>query len=387
MTESREAFHVPRPAASESAACKRIVPDDASRFRRNNFDFLRLMMALMVVYSHAFALYLGSERQETMSLLTNGFYNSGNVGVWVFFIISGFLITHSFERSSSAAHYLAKRIRRIYPAYLMATAICAFVVTPVFAPASFTLTIEDVMRAIAGNLLLGNSFPLPELFRANPHAAINGSLWSIKYEFLCYIGVAVLGAAGLLKRRQAVVALYVLVVIIWCWLDATGRHPGGTPLIREVIGWPYRWFWVLPNFLAGMIAYLYRDLWRRSVLIGVAGVAACLIVFHLPGQPVLATVAAHLLVPPALAYLVFWFAFHPAINLHRTSRFGDFSYGTYLYAFAIQQMLIAELNLNFLTFILLSMGAALLAGVASWFLVERHFVARQSDQAHCFDGR
>jgi peptidoglycan/LPS O-acetylase OafA/YrhL len=351
-----------------------LVPSDRIRFYRNNFDAIRLAMALLVVFSHSYALSFGAIGAEPLTIATNGYYTAGNVGVWVFFIVSGFLIAHSHERSSSLASYAVKRVRRIYPAYLVATSICAFIVTPLFAPPGFTLTISEAIRTIGANLLLANHFPLPGLFTGNPVAAINGSLWSIKYEFLCYVGVALLGVLALRQRRWAIPLLYVAVVATWCWLDITGRKPGGPDLIREIIGWPYNWFLVLPNFLAGMIVYIHRDHIPRSTLLLVVGIVVCFLGFHLGGRGPAGIVAAHVLAPPALAYLIFWFAFHPGIDLSQAARYGDFSYGTYLYAFVIQQMLLAATALPFASFIAASMGLSLVAGVGSWWLVERHFL-------------
>ena len=351
-----------------------LIPSEPARFYRNNFDAMRLFMALLVLFSHSYALRFGTEDAEPLSIATNGFYNSGNIGVWGFFIISGFLIAHSFERSRSLGSYAAKRVRRIYPGYMVATSICAFIVTPIFAPPDFRLTVAEVVRTIGANLLLANHFPLPHLFADNPIPVVNGALWSIKFEFLCYIGVALLGIFALPLRRWAVPLVYVLIVATWCWLDLTGRKPGGPDLIREIIGWPYSWFKVLPNFLAGMIVYLHRDRIPRSTPLLVAGLVASFLAFHLGSQSPAAIVAAHVLAPPVLAYLVFWFAFHPGIDLSRAARHGDFSYGTYLYAYAIQQMLVATTALPFALFILTAMALSLMAGAASWWLVERHFL-------------
>lgn len=351
-----------------------LVPADETRFYRNNFDALRLAMAFLVLFSHSFALRFGSEDSEPMSLATNGYYNSGNVGVWVFFIISGFLIAHSHARSPSLRSYAAKRVLRIYPAYLVATSVCAFVVTPLFAPPGFTLGAAELVRTIGANLLLANHFPIPDLFTTNPVHGVNGALWSIRFEFLCYIGVALIGVIALPARRFALPLLYALIVATWCWLDITGRKPGGPEWLREWIGWPYSWFRVLPNFLAGMIIYHWRDRLPRSTPLMLSGLAAAFLAFHLGGRDPAGIVAAHVLAPPALAYALFWLAFHPRIDLSHTARFGDFSYGTYLYAFPIQQMLVATTALPFALFVLLSLVLALAAGIVSWWLVERHFL-------------
>ena len=349
-----------------------LVPADRARFYRNNFDAIRLAMALLVVFSHSYALRFGTEDFEPMSLATGGHYNSGNVGVWVFFIVSGFLIAHSHERSASVGAYFAKRIRRIYPAYLVATTVCALLVTPLFAPPGWSLSLAEATRTISANLLLANHFPIPDLFTSNPVPAVNGALWSIKFEFLCYVGVALTGLVALRGRRIALTGAYIAIVLIWCWLDLTGRRPGGPEWLREAIGWPYNWFRVLPNFLAGMIVYHWRAHIPRSTGLMLALLAAAFLGFQLGGRGPWGIVAAHLLAPPAMAYAVFWFAFHPGIDLSRAARFGDFSYGTYLYAYVIQQMLVATTALPFAIFIALSMVLSLAAGAASWWLVERH---------------
>ena len=109
-----------------------LVPQNSTSRARNNFDAIRLAMALLVVWSHSFAIYMASEDREPISLLTNGLYNAGNVGVLVFFIISGFLICQSYNQRKTVRRYFERRVRRIYPGYVIATVVCAFVVIPVF---------------------------------------------------------------------------------------------------------------------------------------------------------------------------------------------------------------------------------------------------------------
>jgi len=356
------------------AARKPLIPADRAGFYANNFDMIRLAMALLVIWSHSWALYSNSEHLEPLSRATNGIYNAGNIGVWVFFIISGFLVTASFERSRSLGSYIGKRIRRIYPAYLVATSICAFLITPIFAPAGFLLTPAEAARTIGLNLLLDNHFPVFRLFADNPMATVNGSLWSIKFEFLCYLGASLVGLVALARQRWAILLVYVVIVAIWCWLDLTGRKPGQNQIIFAVIGWPYRWFWVLPNFLAGALAYLHRESLPRSTPMLIAAVIACFLVLNIGGPAPWGIVAAHVLVPPTMAYLVLWLAYHPHIRGQKFARYGDFSYGTYLYAFVIQQTLVARTALPFPLFVIVSMALALLAGAASWHFVERHFL-------------
>src|SRR6476660_364780 len=184
-----------------TAAPPLLIPSDLNNLKRNNFDAIRLTMALAVVWSHSFALFYGSEKTEPTSILLSGAYNAGNLGVMVFFVISGFLVTKSLFSSDSLLQFIMRRIRRVYPGYLVATSICAFVIIPIYAHL-MNMTVGEVFKTLGANLFLRNYFPPSNAFTANPTPnVVNGSLWSIPFEFWCYIGIAALGIVGLANRR------------------------------------------------------------------------------------------------------------------------------------------------------------------------------------------
>jgi len=330
-------------------------------------------MALFVVWSHSFAIYKGSEDSEPISLVMNGALNAGNVGVFVFFMISGFLICQSFDRRKTLGNYFERRVRRIYPGYIVATAICAFVFIPLFSSHADLSAIE-ILKTLGLNLLLKNYFPPSDVFEGR---AVNGSLWSIPFEFWCYIGLAMLGLSRLLTVRWSIVVIGGLTMLVRIWLDLTGRKPGGG-LVELVIGWPYLWFGVLPCFLAGVVLYLYRDVVPRRSLWALAGLALLVCIANLPIFPLYRNCLVHFLFPPVVAYGVICFAFSPTIKLHGVARFGDFSYGAYLYAYPIQQALLSAFGheVKFQLYVLASMFLAVLAGVISWYSVERWFLAQ-----------
>jgi peptidoglycan/LPS O-acetylase OafA/YrhL len=337
-------------------------------------------MAMLVVWSHSFALYRGSEADEPLSLLTQGTMNSGNFAVLVFFMISGFLITQSFDRSRGYWSFLKKRIARIHPGFVVATSICAFVVIPLYSKDT-VYTPLVVAKTIGLNLLLQGYFPDNSAFIHNPVHAVNGSLWSIPFEFWCYLGVLALGAAAFLKPRSRPLLLcaFIMLALVRSWLELTGRKPGGG-MIGNIIGWPYTWFRVLPCFLAGILAYQYRDALPRSLAIALLGPLLTVASVNLPISIEWKSAFLAVIFPPALAYSLFYFAFKK--QLLDAAKFGDFSYGTYLYAFPIQQMLRADLGtqLPFWLFIPLAMIFSLMAGVLSWYCVERWFQSTKPRQ-------
>jgi peptidoglycan/LPS O-acetylase OafA/YrhL len=330
----------------------------------NNFDAIRLAMALLVVWSHSFILHTGTEDREWVNVLLNETYTAGTIAVMAFFIISGFLIAKSWERSNSLGSFLTKRVRRIYPGYMVATAICAFIVVPLFAT---SITPMSPFRIIAHNLLLQNVFPKSDAFAANPYSnAINGSLWSIPFEFKCYLMVAALGLAGLATRGRLLIAVTGALMFLRFALDRARVVPhvgfAGDLLL---------WAQILPSFLLGMVFYSYRDFLPRSrtslAVVSLTAVGSCWIGL------------GYVMVAPALAYGVFYIAYSDRIRLRGAAQFGDFSYGTYLYAFVIQQMLEATVRLTLPEFIALSTALSLLAGALSWHLVEKHFKDHKAD--------
>lgn len=347
-----------------------LVPSDPAQFRRNHFNTIRLAMALLVVWSHSFALALGTEAGEPISRLLGGHLNAGSVAVRVFFVVSGLLIARSFEASRSLGSYFRKRVLRIHPGYLVAVAICTFVVVPAYSagpPPRF----DAAMAAewLWQNALLRAYIPVGAVFPDNPGHAVNGALWSISFEFWCYIGVAALGLGGLLRRPALLVAILIAIMLTRTGLDLTGRKPG-LGIIGEIIGWPYLWTAMAPCFLVGVVLSKLGQRIPRSRSLLLAWLAAVIAAAHLFGASPL---VFDLIFVPALGYAVMYLAFAPS-RLPDLAVHGDFSYGTYLYGFPVQQMLLASFALPFPLYVLASLVCSLGAGMLSWSLVERHFV-------------
>ena len=335
----------------------------------NNFDFLRLMLALLVLYSHCYPLGTGSEIAEPVRRLTHGQMTGGAVAVDLFFVMSGFLITASADRSRSLHSFFRKRAARVYPAFLLATLVALLFVLPL---SGGSLQPEGAAHRAADVLLQSarlREFNYAGAFTGNPFpSAINGSLWSIQYEFWCYVGVAILLLAGVLRQRFVVLSLFCVSLAVSTLFVVRGWVFGGKWL-GVLLGSPQLWARLLPLYLAGVVVYLWRDRVRFSL----AGASLACVVLALAAWCPWGCAA---LFPLAGTYLVFWFAFSPAIRLHRVGRFGDFSYGAYLYAFPVQQLLMKAFSRAVSPWVLFVCAAplTLLAAVASWHAVERRFL-------------
>ena len=328
--------------------------------RANNFDALRFVMATVVVFSHSFPLagYLTDK-----PLHRHGQDGSlGDMAVGGFFVLSGFLIGQSWDRRRGFWAFIRKRVLRVYPGFVAAAAVCAFAV-----PALLGLDVgwPAVGRFLAGVPRLWDPSD-PAAFAANPHPhATNGSLWTIPYEFRCYLLVAALGAAGLLaSSRFLVVAFLVLVALATVGRAWETPHP-----FNHVTLDPHQLFRLTAYFLVGALAHRGRHQlpWtNRGAIVAAAAMLAAVLI-----RP-----TWNLLMPLAVGYLSFWFAFHPRVRLHGFARRGDFTYGMYLYAFPIQQFCVYLIGgpMSPLALFAIAWPLSVVAGVLSWHLVERPFL-------------
>lgn len=341
----------------------------------NNFDSLRLIFAVLVIFSHSFPLTRGSNQTEPLSVLTHGQITFGNISVWAFFVISGLLITKSWQRSPKVVKYLGRRIGRIYPGFTVAALVTALIVVPIAADPGTYFPVT--LRSFLLNTLRLHSFEFPRVFVNNPGVnSLNGSLWSVPYEFWCYLGVMLLGLVGLLKRPWVIVALFFAVIGLHLYMDISGWTPAGA-MLGQIFGYPPFWATVLPFYLAGTLFHIYGgyDLLRRPWLI-TAG--AVLIASNFIPHGLIVTM------PICGSYLLMGLAYLPWLHPLNLGRFGDFSYGTYLYAFPIQQLLVMYAHSHISPWLLFMEAApiTLAVGALSWFLVEQHFLDRPSQLKH-----
>jgi peptidoglycan/LPS O-acetylase OafA/YrhL len=347
------------------------VPDPFEA-THNNLDAVRLSLAILVIFSHSFPLSLGYETSEPFFLLTRGQATGGGIAVDLFFALSGFLITKSFLNSASVWTYLGKRVRRIYPGFVTAMLVCGLLIAPHVSARSPHGTAAGRLLDFVWKTAVLREFGNGGAFPHNPMPGpINGSDWSISYEFWCYIGVAGLGCAGLLLRRGLVQAIFWLSLAAKLSLDLTGWRPGDS-VLGLIFGYPPFWARLLPMYLSGVVFYLYRGyipLSRKGAAISVVSLVLSGLLPHAWG----------IVFPVAGTYLILWIAFNAMIPAQDFGKWGDFSYGTYLYAFPIQQLIvhIGDGPFNPYRLFALACPLSLLAGAASWYAIERPFLFRR----------
>jgi peptidoglycan/LPS O-acetylase OafA/YrhL len=343
--------------------------DTAFNSKRNSLDFLRFALAVAVIVVHGY--WLGGYGPDPLWIFSHGQMNLGPLAVAGFFVLSGFLITRSRQQSTSFFRYLWHRCLRILPGFWA----CLLVTALVFGPCIYWLTYgklsgyfqvspfgpldylkENVLLRIRqdriGDLLAGGKFPF----------LINGSLWTLYDEFKCYLIIGVLGMLGLTdKHRWVIAALTMLLVGIYVFEYCTHN------LLRASLPFFIEAFFLehLTYFFIGSTAYLFADQapMRRGLFI--ACVALWLGTGYVNFYPVVALIT--------YPYILLWLAVRLPIT--RWAKYGDFSYGMYLYAFPIQRIL-ALLGVNALgvwIYIAAALVATTLFAILSYRLVESKF--------------
>ncbi len=365
---------VPAPRAGVRSPRKLSRLSEAFDPSHNSLAFLRLFFAAMVLVSHSFPLGGFNHGLEPTYKLTDSQEDLGGLAVAGFFVISGFLVTRSFVTSSTAVRYMWKRFLRIFPGFW----VCLLVTAAVIAPLAYYyqhnhLTgylgghSDSPLRYVQSNFWLGmNQYNIDHLLGGTPWArnfdqrAFDGSLWTLIYEFKCYIAIAILGVFGILRHgRYGILALS---AALWAVLLVETRNPHAVARTFPVIGdpWMVRLAFL---FSLGTLLFLFQE--RIPISGSVAAIAGVVFVVstRMPIYPEVGQIA--------FAYLCFWLAVR--LPIRNADRYGDFSYGLYIYAFPVQQM--ASLNhLNrwgFVPYVLITFTVTLGLAVASWHIVEK----------------
>lgn len=276
-----------------------------------------------------------------------------HLGVFVFFAVSGFLLTRSWTRDPRPRAFLIRRCMRIFPALVVVVLLTVLLIGPlVTALGAAAYWADPGTWAYLWNLTLLAQYDLPGVFTTMPNAAVNGSLWSLGVEFCCYLGLVLVSATGarVSLGARALVLLGAGMAILGIPLTGALR----TTVIAVT-------FFLLGSLIADIIQVERHPVWPALV--------ASVLIAPLPGNWGL--VAAWIVVPYAVAVVGTRRSRVAAV----VRSAGDPSYGMYLWAFPLQQLLIWTFGPPpLLVSIAVVVPAATLFGYASWHGVERHAI-------------
>jgi peptidoglycan/LPS O-acetylase OafA/YrhL len=328
--------------------------------KNNNFDFLRFLFAILVVISHAYPLSGDNETSQWIYQITNGQMVLASIGLNGFFIISGFFIFHSLQRSTSLYDYYKKRLLRLFPALFI-----LLLITVILAPFVYKGTIpfyynREVYTYLPNNLSLYNfQSGIKGIFDKNNYHAINGSLWTIRYEFSLYIALSLLfffrKKTGVV-RIMLFIAFAVLYVLYNFFLQ---KFAGFSVLGMQGLNiLNLGAFFVCGSLLA---ALQFENSEHKALLFIAVLIFILAVYFHFYDA------IKHLILP----IIILLIGFMPLPFFSTFGKYGDMSYGVYIYSFPVQQVLMHLFKLNSYELMISSLIFSILFAYLSWHLIEK----------------
>lgn len=322
----------------------------------NNLDIFRVLAALLVIYGHT-PTFLSNQSVNDFVFDWLGFDYSGSLAVKFFFILSGLLVTHSLLARPQIIPFLIRRAIRIFPGLFVCMSISVFVIGLFMTslPASdYLLHPQTWNYWLHNSLLIDLHWELPGVFTDGKTATVNGSLWTLPLEVMCYISLVVF-FVSLLQFHQwfASAILFVITSLVFC---GEALWPSELIKLKESL--------LLGGCFCIGVLFAIQHNWLSVNLTGI----------------VLSVFLAVSLWQTPLQQLVFYFVFfYICLYLSGTAFFikflrlpGDPSYGIYIYGFLIQQC-IANLFpgqgffLHLVTAVIIAIGV----GYLSWYLIEK----------------
>ncbi|KRC49889.1 hypothetical protein ASE16_14535 [Leifsonia sp. Root227] len=340
----------------------------------NALGLIRLVLAFFVLVDHTFP--LGGYGPDFGGQYTHEQANLGAIAVGGFFAISGYLIAKS-GMSTDLLQFLWRRALRIFPGFLTVLLVAAFVVGPViwvlnghtllsyfsFAPASPWHYLASNWTLAIGSYGIRDIFAATTPYGVQTGASVfNGSLWSLTYEWTCYLVIAVLLVTAVLRKARPVIAVIVAALFVAQIVQVLRPHAldAVLPLLTNELMLRLSY-----PFMVGALIAVYARSIPLDHRIGVASGVVAVATLFTGGYAVFGV--------PAGVYFVLWLGAVLPAPLRRVGRTNDYSYGVYIYGFLVQQTL-AYFGLYKLGFFPFLLGATIVtAGCAwlSWHIVEK----------------
>lgn len=323
----------------------------------NNFDLLRLLAALMVIYAHSYPLAYSEGHKDIFLSLTKGFADGGSIAVKFFFFLSGILVTHSLLKSGNIKRFVIARFFRIYPAFIFVILMGALVIAPIVSTLSWNEYIrhEMVWDYIRHGARFHIEFVLPGVFEQNIYKnAVNGSLWTIPFEVGAYaLLLASYILAGETKKRLVLTIIFLSIIILPIFNVGNGLFVAKDNFAVSM----------LPAcFALGGLWAIYQD----KIEVSLKYPLAFLIICYVASDDYLRHMMFFFFVVTLLLYLgsTAW--------IQKIKVKYDVSYGVYLWGFIVQQMVYFYFpNLNLFVNQWVCMIMTLLLAIPTFVLIEK----------------
>ena len=324
----------------------------------NNFDVLRLIAAAAVIIGHAYPIAPQPPLQDFVLSILH-FEYSGSLAVKFFFFLTGLLVSDSLIRKPEPLQFLIRRAFRIFPGFFLCLLVAIFIVGPIFTKLSIGdyFTQKETWTYFTKNIsLIDLQWRLPGVFN-DSQWGLNGSLWTLPYETMCYLFIAIFCGLGFFSVRLLANILSITIIMVAFlapqFLPRFAQNPDS--------------FMLAACFSLGIFFAINKHIIRinfQSVIL----LWIFVLLVNIPN-------ARHFLFYLAFFYTAIFVASLKFI-INKFKLPFDASYGIYIYGFMIQQCVHATYPTmgvhgnQFISFIL-----SFILGITSWFLIEKNSIA------------
>jgi len=333
--------------------------------RRNGFDGLRLFAAWLVLLNHSYPL-TGSKDTDFITQLLR-IDTSGGLAVCIFFSISGYLVGKSLIESRNIFEFLKRRFFRVYPALAVVVILSVFVLGPIIS----TLSINEYFLNSKSWLYLKTmsgfniKYDLPMVFINNPASGVNGSLWSLSIELKCYVLLAIIGIIPISLRIKATILLFYFTLAFLIRPQVNQDNINLSLLGLNYYFSKYGMIFFIGVFISSFFNNLNNRIW---MVVGSFTVISFIFSIIFPNDKLSPLIYCY-----SLAITTIWIgSIVPIISVY-SRKYGDVSYGVYLYSFPIQQLL-THFNIHdngIIIYIGMATLITLALAIASWHWVEK----------------
>lgn len=338
---------------------KSIRLSDTVGTKSENLHLMRFIASLMVIVSHSFIISTGVESNEWFVRLTNGQLTMGGFAVAVFFLCGGYLIAMSAEKNQTARKFFTARAIRLFPALVFSTFFTIIICGLVSEWGQIMYYTSSTTWEYMKNSIFLRVYYLPGVFTSNPYGpTVNGSLWTLPVEFICYILCFVAMKLKLTKKKTYPFTVpFVIAGAVLVWILGLT-----IPLARELIR-PVLLFYI------GMGYWIYREhiyFNIRNLVIATAAFVLLMVI----GQGTLAMLLAF---PYIMMHI--WFGMKQCSP--KIGKWGNYSYGIYLWGFPVQQLVMhfyPEFFMEPVLNAILSIPIAIVFGMITYWVAEKWFI-------------
>ena len=326
----------------------------------NAFDLMRLIMASFVIISHGYYL-LGLDTVDIGVLCDNQTY-LGEIGLLGFFSLSGYLISKSFIRSKDVFQFLVNRVLRIMPGFWGCLIITAFVIAPIIYISSHEVLSYrlrgdwSALGYVTSNFFTIIKQPnIHDVLGSDDIPNLNGSLWTLKFELLCYLLTLFIGALGVLQRKKNMV----LICVLFCCLHlfASTTLSNDYEIFKEYFPWKNTKLFV--SYFMGVLYFVYEaKILKMKFLPHILALSMLMILFSSYVRILLPLITG-------FSLLHLFIGFKVKLNY-------DISYGLYIYSYPVQQLILSYFpDIELFSYLVLTFVAVVPIAFLSFIVIEK----------------